>query len=108
MPLDFEGVPLVTAPVLEKKWSDMSDEERWISPGDWEIQKGQGPITLHSEERLAASDTGVAMLRRKLRAQIKIVADGGDPVGVNFDPSADPLDIGAGNFYQAPMADDGG
>jgi len=72
MPLDFDGVPLVTAPVLEKKWSDMTEEERWITPGDWEIQKGQGPITLHSEECLAASDTGVAMLRRQLREQINL------------------------------------
>ena len=99
MPDDFEGVPLVTAPVLEKKWSDMNEEERWIAPGDWEIQKGQGPITLHSEERLAGSDTGVAMLRRRLREEIRRVQNGEDPVGVHFDPSMPPLHIGAGNFY---------
>tara|TARA_Y100001970_G_scaffold42981_1_gene53537 strand:+ start:6831 stop:7760 length:930 start_codon:yes stop_codon:yes gene_type:complete len=99
MPLDFEGVPLVTAPILEKKWSDMTDEERWKMPGDWEIQKGQGPITLHSEERLGSSDTGVSMLRRKLRTQIQIVANGGDPVGVQLESDAPPMEIGAGNFY---------
>ena len=99
MPDDFEGVPLVTAPVLEKKWSDMNEEERWIAPGDWEIQKGQGPITLHSEERLAGSDTGVAMLRRRLREEIRRVENGEDPLGVHFDPSTPPLHIGAGNFY---------
>ena len=104
MPLDFEGVPLVTAPVLEKKWSDMTEEERWITPGDWEIQKGQGPITLHSEEHLAASDTGVAMLRRQLREQIKRVQDGGDPIGVHFDPAAPPYHIGAGNFYREQVS----
>ena len=74
-------MPLVTAPVLEKKWSDMNEDERWIAPGDWEIQKGQGPITLHSEERLAGSDTGVAMLRRRLREEIRRVQNGEDPVG---------------------------
>lgn len=100
MPLDFEGVPLVTAPVLEKKWSEMTEDERWIAPGDWEIQKGQGSITLHSEERLASSDTGVVMLRRQLREQIRLVRDGGDPVGVHFDPDAPPYWIGAGNFYR--------
>ena len=103
MPLDFEGVPLVTAPVLEKKWSDMTDDERWVMPGDWEIQKGQGPITLHSEERLGSSDIGVSMLRRKLTAQIRLVADGGDPIGVQREPDPSPLDIGAGNFYDTPQ-----
>lgn len=103
MPLDFEGVPLVTAPVLEKKWSDMNDEERWIAPGDWEIQKGQGPITLHSEERLGSSDTGVAMLRRKLREQIRLVQEGGDPIGVHFDASGPANHIGAGNFYHEKL-----
>jgi hypothetical protein len=101
MPLDFEGVPLVTAPILEKNWSDMTEEERWVMPGDWEIQKGQGPITLHSEEQLGSSDKGVSMLRRKLREQIQVVLDGGDPVDVYFEKTAPPFDIGAGNFYFA-------
>jgi len=103
MPLDFEGIPLVTAPVLEKKWSEMTDEERWLAPGDWEIQKGQGPITLHSEERLGSSDTGVVMLRRRLREQILLVRDGGDPLGIELDPSAPPSQIGAGNFYHTRL-----
>jgi phenylpropionate dioxygenase-like ring-hydroxylating dioxygenase large terminal subunit len=104
MPLDHEGVPMVTAPVLEKKWSDMTDDERWMTPGDWEIQKGQGPITLHSEEQLASSDRGVVMLRRLLREQIGLVQLGGDPIGVHFDAAAPAYHIGAGNFYQETMA----
>jgi len=32
---------------------------------------GQGAITLHSEERLAASDRGVVVLRRLLRREIE-------------------------------------
>ena len=100
MPIDFEGVPLVTAPILDKKWSDMTADERWMMPGDWEIQKGQGPITCHSEESLGSSDTGVAMLRRKLRMQIRLVQDGDNPTGVEFEPSVLPFDIGAGNFYR--------
>lgn len=103
MPADFEGVPMVTAPVLEKKWSDMDEDERWAAPGDWEIQKGQGPITLHSEEQLAGSDQGVVMLRRKIREQIKLVAEGGDPIGVHFDETDAAYHIGAGNFYDAQM-----
>lgn len=38
---------------------------------------------------------------RKLREQIQVVLDGGDPVGVYFEKTAPPLDIGAGNFYFA-------
>ena len=95
---------LVTAPVLEKKWSDMTEDERWIAPGDWEIQKGQGPITLHGEERLAASDKGVVMLRRLLREQIELVRQGGDLIVVHFDASAPAYHIGAGNFYRERMA----
>jgi hypothetical protein len=98
---------MVTAPVLEKKWSDMTDDERWMTPGDWEIQKGQGPITLHSEEQLASSDRGVVMLRRLLREQIGLVQQGGDPIGVHFDAAAPAYHIGAGNFYQETMAAEG-
>ena len=67
-------------------------------PGDCEAQVGQGPITLHSDEHLATSDTGVAMLRRMLRRQLDAVAEGGDPVGVSFDPNAPPVVFEAGNF----------
>lgn len=104
MPEDFDGVPLVTALVLEKKWSDMPEDERWRAPGDWEIQMGQGPITLHGEERLTASDRRVVMLRRLLREQIDLVREGGDPIGVHFDPSVPAYYIGAGNFYRDRMA----
>lgn len=41
MPEDFDGVPLVTALVLEKKWSDMTEDERWRAPSDWEFQMGR-------------------------------------------------------------------
>jgi phenylpropionate dioxygenase-like ring-hydroxylating dioxygenase large terminal subunit len=46
-----------------KRWRDMSPEERREFPGDWEAQIGQGAITAHSEEHLATSDKGVAMLQ---------------------------------------------
>jgi nitrite reductase/ring-hydroxylating ferredoxin subunit len=113
MPLDFEGVPLVTAPVWPggKKWSELTEDEHWITPGDWEIQAGLGEngITHHSEEHLATSDKGVAMLRRLLKKQIKIVHDGGDPIGVHFDPDAPPFHLAAGNFfYDATTGDRGG
>ena len=80
-------------------WGDMTEEQHQDFPSDWEAQLGQGPISLHSEEHLATSDRGVVMLRRQIRQQIKIVQDGGDPIGVSFDPNK-VNEVGAGNFYR--------
>ena len=71
----------------DKMWSEMTEDEHQQFPTDWEAMVSQGPITLHSDEHLAMSDKGVAMLRRLLRQQIKLVQDGGDPIGVTFDPA---------------------
>jgi phenylpropionate dioxygenase-like ring-hydroxylating dioxygenase large terminal subunit len=81
-----------------KWWWDLTEEEHQRFPGDYEAQVGQGPITLHSEERLASSDKGVAMIRRLLSRQIDAVKDGGDPIGVNFDPANELVKLDAGNF----------
>jgi phenylpropionate dioxygenase-like ring-hydroxylating dioxygenase large terminal subunit len=111
MPKSHQGVPLVTAPTWpdNKKWSEMTEDEQWLTPGDWEIQSGLGEngVTLHSAERLATSDEGVVMLRRLLKKQIKVVQAGGDPIGVTFDPAAPPIRIGAGNFDRRPPATEG-
>ena len=104
MPKDFEGVPLVTAPILPKPWSEMTEDERWATPGDWEVQKSQGPITLHSEERLASSDKGVIMLRRLLKKQIRVVQEGGDPIGVTFESGTARREVGSGNFLRESVA----
>lgn len=82
-----------------KPWIEMTDAERREWPGDWEAQLGQGRITLHSEERLATSDQGIVMLRRFLREQIQVVMDGGDPIGVSFDPDEPPAKVDSGNFF---------
>ena len=49
----------------------------------WETQGG---LTDRSREHLGVSDRGVAILRRLLKQQIKVVRDGGDPMGVIRDP----------------------
>ncbi|MEO8145298.1 MAG: aromatic ring-hydroxylating dioxygenase subunit alpha, partial [Betaproteobacteria bacterium] len=67
-----------------KFWWDLREEEHQKYPGDYEAQTGQGPITLHSEEHLSGSDGGVARLRHFLEAQLKIIAEGGDPACVAF------------------------
>ena len=81
-----------------KSWFELSDEEHQRYPGDYETQVGQGPITRHSTERLSSTDRGVSMVRRQFKEQVQIVADGGDPVGVRFDPANDRYTVVAGNY----------
>jgi nitrite reductase/ring-hydroxylating ferredoxin subunit len=85
-----------------KRWADLTEEEHQRMPNDYEAQVGQGAITLHSEERLAASDRGVVMFRRLLRDQIDAVAAGRDPLGVIFDPARAVVRVEAGNFLLEP------
>ena len=82
-----------------RKWSELTEAEHQAIPGDWEAQVGQGPITYHSEENLAGSDRGVGRLRHFLRQQIRLVAEGGDPLGVVFDEAEETYHVQAGNFY---------
>ena len=82
-----------------KRWSEMTLEERQDTPGDYEAQAGQGPISLHSEEHLATSDRGVAMQRRMLEKDIKAVMEGGDPTGVYFD-DGHVVHVPSGNFFR--------
>ena len=78
-------------------------EERQRKPDDLEAQEGQRAIAVHALENLAHSDTGVVMLRRLLREQIKAVADGHDPINTVRDPSANHrIPTGAWNTVLAP------
>jgi len=83
-----------------KAWSELTEEEHQRFPGDFETQTSQGPIAHHSEEHLATSDKGIALLRRLLEKQVKIVAEGGDPAGVSFTPGAAHIKFDAGNFLR--------
>ena len=53
--------------------------ERQQQPGDFEAQVSQRPISIHANENLASSDSGVARLRQLLREQVRNVAQGNDP-----------------------------
>jgi phenylpropionate dioxygenase-like ring-hydroxylating dioxygenase large terminal subunit len=86
----------------KKIWRELSDEERQRIPGDYEAQKSQGDITLHSEEHLATSDRGVSMLRRFYREQAEIVSNGGDPVGIAFDAKDALIRLQSGVFAAQP------
>jgi phenylpropionate dioxygenase-like ring-hydroxylating dioxygenase large terminal subunit len=98
VPEDF--VPRAIRNFDGRLWSELSDEEHQRFPGDWEAQVGQGEISWHSEETLASSDKGVVMLRRFLKEQIKVVQDGGDPLGVYFDPAKALVKVASGNFFR--------
>ena len=53
-----------------------SYEERQRNPGDWEAWTSQGPMNVHRREYLGTTDAGVAMLRARLRKDIRAVAKG--------------------------------
>ena len=66
-----------------------SYDEMQRNPGDWEAWVGQGPINVHARENLGITDKGVALLRRKLRRDIRAVQAGDDiprPSGSEADP----------------------
>jgi hypothetical protein len=86
-----------------KPWTQMTLEERQDTPGDYEAQVGQGPISLHSEEHLATSDRGIAMQRRMLERDIRKVMEGGDPEGVILDPAHEMVHVPSGNFFRQPQ-----
>ena len=92
----FEGY----AAILTQRWAQMDADISCVqrAPNDLEAQGSQGPITLHSEERLVSSDRGVVMLRRLFRRQMEIVANGGDPIGVAFEGQSDLRIVEAGSF----------
>jgi len=83
-----------------KLWEELTEEEHRRFPGDYEAMVGQGPITLHDEEHLATTDTGIVMLRRFFQRQLDAVAAGRDPVGVAFDESKALIDFEAGNYLE--------
>ena len=83
-----------------KLWEELTDEEHRQFPGDYEAMTSQGKVARHSQEHLASTDRGIVMLRRFLHKQVDAVAQGKDPAGVSFDPSAPPVHFSAGNFLE--------
>lgn len=82
-----------------KIWSEMSADEHQRFPDDYEAQSGQEPVNLHSEEHLATSDKGVAMLRRLLACEIGRVQNDEAPLGT-LSPGADAVAaVKAGNLF---------
>lgn len=84
-----------------KLWRELSEDEHRSFPGDYEAQTGQGEISFHSEEHFGTTDKGIALLRRFLEAQLKTVAQGGNPAGVAFTEEAAYVRLDAGNYLVA-------
>jgi hypothetical protein len=99
-----EGVHFRGMLLNGKTWGEMTEEEHQRTPGDYEAQAGQGPISLHSEEHLVTSDRGVMMQRRLLAQQIELVAQGKDPLGVGYTPETAWVKVRSGNFYRSARA----
>lgn len=83
-----------------KLWEELSEEEHQVYPGDYESQKSQGDITWHNHEHLRQSDRGIVMLRRFMRQQMALVADGGDPAGVVYEAGSEWVESPAGNWVE--------
>tara|TARA_B110000459_G_scaffold194863_1_gene234744 strand:- start:682 stop:2052 length:1371 start_codon:yes stop_codon:yes gene_type:complete len=61
---------------------DRPYEERQRFPADREACEGMGAINIHQNENLLTSDQGVAMMRQRIRDQIRAVASGEEPYKV--------------------------
>ena len=85
---------------------DRPYEQRQRFPGDAEAVEGMGRITVHAEEHLAPSDKGVALMRRRLREQIRAVAAGERPLRVT-DLAPNPVPTyGGGSVLAIPRDGD--
>ena len=90
-----------------RPWRELDEADHQRMPGDYEAQKSQGDISLHSEDHLTTTDQGVAMVRRMMAKQVKLVAQGGTPVGVAFDEADRLVRIEGGNYFEgAPLTEE--
>lgn len=83
-------------------------EERRRNPGDYEIFLGLGPVSVHAKERLASTDRGVAMLRRKLRKGIRALATGDTPPRPGEGGARPIASFGGDTVVLAPRRENGG
>lgn len=74
--------PLSTAGNIDTQTGNRTYEERQRAPGDWDAFVSQGPVTIYGREHLVASDRGVMTYRKMLRAGMKAVQAGDDPLGI--------------------------
>lgn len=77
-----------------------------LVPGPKLSANGPGPVHRlgGTREFLATTDRGVAMLRRMMTKQIKVVSGGGDPVGVTLSADTVPHHVVPGNYFDGVPA----
>ena len=105
---DSANIPMLAdhwGPTHRKPFSEWSlaDHQEWQT--DYVAQKGQGDISLHSEEHLMSGDKGTALSRRFFRLQAERVANGEDPVGADSEQSY-RVEILGGNALLDPETGD--
>ena len=98
-----------TAEALEKidigELKDRPFEERQRNPGDYEAFVGQGRISPHKREQLAWTDKGVALLRNRLRQEIRSLATGKRPAHIAEMFSNPVPTYGSDTVLYAPLPD---
>ncbi|GAA0761419.1 Rieske 2Fe-2S domain-containing protein [Ideonella azotifigens] len=82
-----------------REWS-LEDHQNWQT--DYASQKGQGDITLHSEEHLTVPDTAIGMARRMFKKQGLAVASGKSPVGAGAGVKR-LIEVKSGNAFLDPQ-----
>jgi phenylpropionate dioxygenase-like ring-hydroxylating dioxygenase large terminal subunit len=81
-------------------------DEQQRNPGDWEAWTGQGPINIHKREYLGVTDEGVAMMRARLRRDIRAVADGKPIARPEGTPDAPFLTYAGDTILRIPPSND--
>jgi len=97
---DLDEIARAKSTFAGRAWRELDEAEHRQMPGDYECQRSQGRIQLHSLENLSSTDQGVAMLRRSLRRQIDAVSAGEDPAGIAYSDEAARITIEGGNFIE--------
>jgi 5,5'-dehydrodivanillate O-demethylase len=82
-------IPDYPIPVFDEHGRHVTD---YVEGQDIMAWCTQGRVTDRTVEHLGKSDVGVTMLRRMFKEQMKVVADGGDPLGTIREPH-DRIDL---------------
>ncbi|HEY3911989.1 MAG TPA: aromatic ring-hydroxylating dioxygenase subunit alpha [Stellaceae bacterium] len=93
MQIEFRQISETEGVVTPDWWADRSQmlpgqlagdtyEEAQRRPQDFEAQVSQRPIAVHGMEHLGTTDRGISMFRNQLRAGIKAVKAGEEPLGL--------------------------
>ena len=81
---------------------DRPYEQKQKFPADVEACEGMGPITIHSNENLTTSDIGVALMRRKIREQIRTLKSGNELMHVSSTDTASIPTYGGDTVLNIP------